>query len=332
MRPLSSPPSEYPYTIPHGLMFHHFHDAKHPRGQGSISSSDFERILGAVGMDRIMAPGTWLEDLDAAALTPSQVCLTFDDALLCQFDIALPVLEKYGLKAFWFIHSCVFEGRIASFEVYRRFRSQCFESIDDFYQTFFAKVFVSDFSDRAKLAVDDTEISRKMKCFPFYSRNDIAFRLMRDRVLDSSEYKLIMDDLMTQHGVTVQELVRDLWMTDEHLRYLVNEGHEVGLHSYSHPMVLADLPADEQRREYARNSQHIRRVCGRTPVAMAHPANSYNQQTIEILKEIGIKCGFRSNAAPGRDGEPLNPSRYELAREDHSNILFQLNKNRGATG
>ena len=31
---------------PHGIMFHHFHDEKkHPKGQGSISSEQFRKMI-----------------------------------------------------------------------------------------------------------------------------------------------------------------------------------------------------------------------------------------------------------------------------------------------
>lgn len=317
---------EYPREIAHGLMFHHLHNGRHPRSQGSISQDDFERILAFVGIDRILAPGAWLEKLDANQLGEEDLCLTFDDALLCQFEIALPVLEKYRLKAFWFIYSCVFEGQAAKFEVYRAFRSRCFQNIDDFYQLFFQKVFNSDFASMVSAVLEEMEITRQRQHFPFYSVNDVKFRLIRDRALSRDEYERIMDEMIIEHGLTEEELARDLWMSDEHLRYLASQGHEVGLHSYSHPMVLADLPVDDQWQEYTRNYQHIRRVCGRSPLAMSHPANSYNDDTITILTRLGIRCGFRSNMFPRREGEGLNPSRFEIARQDHANILRMLGR------
>ena len=33
-------------------------------------------------------------------LEDTDVCITFDDNLKCQYEIALPVLDKYSLKAF----------------------------------------------------------------------------------------------------------------------------------------------------------------------------------------------------------------------------------------
>ena len=85
---------------PHGITFHHFHDDKHYKGQGSISQKEFERILIYIGVNRILSPEEWLHKLENKSLKKNDVCLTFDDGLRCQMDIALPVLESHNIKAF----------------------------------------------------------------------------------------------------------------------------------------------------------------------------------------------------------------------------------------
>src|SRR3990167_6501841 len=111
--------------VPHGIMFHHFHGEGHYVGQGSISGREFEDILQFVGLKRILNPEEWLGRLETGQLKDEDLCLTFDDGLLCQFDVAFPVLEKYGLRAFWFVYSSVFEGKPSSkFEIYRVFRTK----------------------------------------------------------------------------------------------------------------------------------------------------------------------------------------------------------------
>ena len=121
---------KYPKKVPHGIMFHHFHDERHYQGQGSISQQDFDDILQFVGLDRILEPHEWTKRLNEGRLVEGDLCISLDDGLLCQFDIALPVLEKYNLKAFWFIYSSVFEGDLGSkFEIYRVLRSKFFKNI-----------------------------------------------------------------------------------------------------------------------------------------------------------------------------------------------------------
>ena len=315
---------EYPRGPAHGVMFHHFHGQGHPKAPGSISRSEFEGIIRLLDPRRILDPIEWFEKLEGGRLADADVCLTFDDALLCQFQVALPVLEEYNLRAFWFVYSCVFEAHVAKFELYRVFRCNYFSDVEDFYRLFFEKAFGSEWGDKARAVLKETEIARRRTTFPFYSVNDVKFRLIRDRALTRSEYELLMDAMIRERGLSLESLATGLWMTNEHLRYLSERGHVVGLHSYSHPMVLAELGREEQVREYERNYRHVSSVCGKRPIAMAHPGNSYSDETLEILGALGIRCGFRANMFPKGEGGLLNPSRLELAREDHANVVRML--------
>jgi peptidoglycan/xylan/chitin deacetylase (PgdA/CDA1 family) len=112
-------------------------------------------------------------------------------------------------------------------------------------------------------------------------------------------------------------------MTSEHLHLLSDSGHAIGLHSYSHPMCLGQQPAAKQYDEYARNYQHLSSIID-PPRAVAYPAGSYNQYTLNLLRRMGICCGFRSSMAPPEDGGPINPSILEVGREDHANLIRQM--------
>lgn len=316
----------YPRPCAHGLMFHHFHGGKHPAGQGSISSDDLERIIRHVDAQRILPPAEWLCRLDSDALTPGDLCLTFDDALLSQIDVALPVLERHGLSAFWFVYSSVFYGHLERFEIYRAFRTRHFARIEDFYAAFLARIRRSGFAARDAGAVQDAEVTAWRERFPFYSADDVRFRLVRNRALAPDEFEQVMDAMIADRGLELADLARDLWMTNDHLEHLTRRGDVVGLHSYSHPMSLANLPSGEQEEQYRRNAAHIRRVCGVEPRAMAHPAGSYSRQTLDLLGRMGIRCGFLSSMAPAVAGHlqevPRRPDTHlEMPREDHANIM-----------
>ena len=52
----------------------------------------------------------WIERRERGRLKAREVCFTFDDSLLSQYEIALPVLNKFKIKAFWFIYSKILTG------------------------------------------------------------------------------------------------------------------------------------------------------------------------------------------------------------------------------
>ena len=99
--------NKYISNFPHGIMFHHFHDETHPpSGQGSISAKEFEEILNFIGIENIIEPDEWITKLRKNKLKENDMCITFDDALKSQVDIALPKLRSNGLTGFFFIYAC----------------------------------------------------------------------------------------------------------------------------------------------------------------------------------------------------------------------------------
>jgi peptidoglycan/xylan/chitin deacetylase (PgdA/CDA1 family) len=305
-------------TAAKGLMFHHFYGGAHPDVQGAISTAQFADILEFVGVKRILDPYEWCERARRGALDERDLCITFDDSLRCQFDLALPVLESYGLKAFWFVYSSVFEGQFTPLEIYRWFRTTQFARIDDFYTAFDAAVAGSPFSAEMETALAGFVARNYLAECAFYSDADRRFRFQRDVVLGPQRYDRIMGAMIDAAGVDMRAVGPSLWMDDACLRDLDSRGHIVGLHSYSHPMVMASLPPDDQAIEYLRNFQHLERVLGKKPETMSHPSGSYNAATLAILRNLGISVGFRTDMTL-RNGGIL-----ELPREDHADLLTRL--------
>lgn len=302
----------------HGLMFHRFHKSgTPPLGQGSLTEVTLEKILKHVGTKRILSPQEWLSRVKSENLQKDDICITFDDGLKSQFDIALPVLDRYGIKAFWFIFSSVFDGGIDRNEVYNCFATTVFTSFDEFVEEFFEfyPVHESDLLDGGYGLYANT----LSEMCPFYSENDLRFRFARNKLLLRRDFEKIMDSMIEAKGLKVSKIAEGLWLNNEHLYSLHQNGHCIGLHSYSHPFVMADLLREEQEEQYLRNYQHISHVTGDIVECMSHPLNSYTQDTIDILSGMGIVCGFRSNMSPPSN-KLINEHRLELAREDAANL------------
>ena len=124
----------------HSIMFHHFHDQKHPQGQGSLSSNDFEEMLDYLSIKhKILGADIYLSRFENNKLKNDEICLSFDDALLCQSEIAAPILDRRGIKAFFFVYSSPLCGDPDRLEIYRHFRTTQFSAIDEFYNQFFFK-------------------------------------------------------------------------------------------------------------------------------------------------------------------------------------------------
>ena len=93
----------YQIKFPHGIMFHHFHGKNNPVVQGSIGKETLSEIIEFIGTENILNANEWAIKFQNHSIKSNHVCLTFDDALKSQVDVALPVLRSYGLTGFFFI-------------------------------------------------------------------------------------------------------------------------------------------------------------------------------------------------------------------------------------
>ena len=267
----------------------------------------------------MLSANDWFSKAKANCLGEGDVCLTFDDALLCQYDIALPVLEKYNLTAFWFVYSSVLAGGIEKLEVYRKFRTVYFSTLDEFYDDFFSTLQGTVYHDMVTKALESYSHDN-WRDFPFYTERDTKFRFIRDTALGVYRYNDVMDIMMKRHNIDLIDFSSGLWMNVNNLNKLADDNHIIGLHSHTHPTQLSMLSVQEQENEYRLNFDFLCETLGQPPKTVSHPCNSYSADTISILRNLKIEIGFRANMKSSLFSE------YEFPREDHANIIRRLEK------
>lgn len=306
----------------HGMMFHHFHDnKKHIVEQGSISKEDFESILdyyaeryNLIGADEYYDKSLHdnLQDRD--------VCVTFDDNLLCQYDIAIPILNKRNLSAFFFVYTSPIQGKIEKLEIYRHFRHLMFTDIDEFYKAFFTayeakkKELNVDISFENKFDADNYLIQ-----YSFYSLNDRKFRYYRDEVLGQLRYYKIMDFLLEEYDYDINQYSKILWCGSKELRDISNHGHIVGLHSHTHPTRLCEFNYNDQLNEYSVCKEILENCLEKKVTTASYPCGSINNDTEGIMNKLGIEIAFKQIMMPYK-------SKLLIPREDHSNILREMKR------
>jgi len=312
----------------HGIMFHHFHDdGIHTKGQGSIDKDDFYKMINFIGRNNILDADIFFEKFKNNKLKEKEVCLTFDDGIKCQIDVALPILEELKIKSFFFVYTSMFEGKPDNLEIFRYFRMNYFNNVDEFYNSFYQvldkdlKTFFEDNNDKIK--------ATKIK-FPHYSIEDIKFRLVRDIFLTKSQYEETMLLMFKEKQFNYKDFFKKLFFQKDDLKTLDSLGHLVGLHSHNHPTLLEKLNYDEQKDEYEKCLSSISNILDKPKNEikyMSHPCGSYNKDTFEILKELGIELGFKQimTIEPEKGMKKINNSFLEIARQDHAEIYKRMN-------
>ena len=111
-----------------------------------------------------------------------------------QIDIALPILRREKIKAFFFIYTGVFENNPDNLEIFRYFRNTKYKNINLFYKDFFKHLeifFPDDF-----LILEKKFTNKYLKQYKIYSLTDRKFRFCRDKILTKDSYDSLMFKLM----------------------------------------------------------------------------------------------------------------------------------------
>ena len=230
----------------HGIMFHHFHDDEiYKKSQGSIDKDEFYKIINFIGKKNILNANVFFQKFKEKKLKINEVCLTFDDALKCQVDIALPILEELKIKSFFFVYSSIFENKPDNLEFFRYFRTNYFNNVEEFYDKFYKTLDKDIETFFGKIS--DTIEEWKIK-FPFYSIKDIKFRLVRDLFLTKNQYEEIMFQMFKEKNFNHKEFLKKFFFQKNDLQVLNQLGHLIGLHSHSHPTFIEKLSYDDQKK------------------------------------------------------------------------------------
>ena len=298
-----------------GIMFHHFHGGRYSKVQGSIDKNKFLKIINHLKKNKkIISPQEFLNLLEKNKLKGNEVCLTFDDGIKSQKELILPVLDKLNIKAFFFIYTNMLRGKPDNLEYFRDFRCLFYKKLNFFYKDFyinFKKIFPKKYR-KLKLKFHQKYLIE----YKFYTKEDRKFRFCRDIILQKEEYNLIVEKMMRLKKYKKKNRKKYLFMNVDDIKKISKKGHIIGLHSHSHPTRMDKLNYKSQYSEYSKSKKVLEKILRKKIWAMSHPCGNYNNNSLNILKKIGIKIGFRSNLIIKK-----TKSNLEVPREDHADIL-----------
>ena len=113
-------------------MFHRFVDPEgKATGQGALAAELLNDYILTCGASNFVDE-TDLQLMSETGTLPPKILLTFDDGLLSQFQTAKPVLDKFGIKAFWFVYTKTFRDDFDISEITNYVAARYFSSFDHF--------------------------------------------------------------------------------------------------------------------------------------------------------------------------------------------------------
>lgn len=95
--------------------------------------------------------------------------------------------------------------------------------------------------------------------------------------------------ILKQHNIKTTFFLVNIWLEKypELAKAIVAEGHELGLHSASHPD-FAQLSEEQMEKELRENKEAIERITGFQPILFRPPFGSYNNTLIRLTQRMGL--------------------------------------------
>jgi len=314
----------YNSKFAHGLMFHRFSNSKKNNYiPGSLIKKDLEDIIKYVGRNRILTPQKWLNKLAKNKLNKNNLCITFDDGLKSQYKIALPVLNKYKIKAFWFIHTGIFSKIYDKNEIFTYLIFTKFKKFQIFFKKFlnYSKFDKSLFQSKRFKSF----FKKYSKQYKYYSKSEIQYRFIKDFVFLRKKFEIIMTKFFLNNKINIKKYEQSTWMRKNDIINLSKNGHIIGMHSFSHPYRISNISKFDQKKEYQKNFKDLKSICKKNIMSMSHPMNSYNNYILKLLSKMGIVCGFKADNKINMKSKKFY-EHLKIPREDAIFILKRIKK------
>ncbi|QID18539.1 polysaccharide deacetylase family protein [Nitrogeniibacter mangrovi] len=269
-------------------MFKHLFSRLSPNGpNGRVSIFIFHRVLGQKDLNRYLVPsvdefdrmlgwiGAWFDVIPLSSamrmlgegrLPRRAACITFDDGYADNYLNALPVLEKHGMHATFFVTSGYLDGGIMWNDVVSHsIFDTALESID-LSDVGLGSCALATRADRIGVV---GKINKAAKYMAYDAR---------------AEY---VSNLATRCGVS---LPSSLMMSSDQLRKLA-EVMEIGAHTVTHP-ILAKLSSEQALSEIRDGKVALERVLGKPVDLFAYPngrpGKDYLDEHVQMAREIGF--------------------------------------------
>jgi peptidoglycan/xylan/chitin deacetylase (PgdA/CDA1 family) len=224
------------------------------------------------------------------------VVITFDDGFADNLANAVPVLERHGFHATFFLIGCC----VAQTQV----------------PWIYSLYALLDSLDHATLSVSTPGAHVDRLVIASNGAKMAAIRALRPVVMNGTgaERLLLFDqltDTALRHGRSAVPAER-LFMNATDARELVARGFGLGAHSMTHAR-LTTLSPDAQRQDIFDSAAVVRKLQGDRMLPFAYPfgtAGSYSPNTTAVLKDAGFACALTTRS--GLNGPRTD--RFELRR------------------
>lgn len=282
------------------VMYHYVRDLKNSR-YPEIKGCDVrlfkEQII---YIKKHYKPVTVEEVIDAyenkRPLPDKAILLTFDDAYADHFTYAFPVLEHEHIQGVFFPPvKAVTEHTVLDVnKVHFILASTPIEKMPQLLDEL--RVMVEKNKDEYGLQSFEHYFEQYAEANRFDPKEVIFVKRLLQVALPEEMRKKMTSELFEKSvGMDESMFSRELYMTIDQIKCMVDCGMHIGSHGYDHYW-LSSLTKDKQEFEIAKSIEFIKMVGGDVNNwTMGYPYGDYNDDTIALLKQHGCKMGFTTD-------------------------------------
>ena len=248
-----------------------------------------------------------VQRLQDGTLPSRAACITFDDGYADNAEVALPILQKHGVSATFFIATGFINGGIMW---------------NDVVIEWMRRVPV-DWLDLTDMGLGKHVIKTLSQ------RRDVLFSLINTLKYSPFEIRRQKIDQLCSH-ISIP-LPDQLMMTTEQVLKLHRAGMGIGGHTVNHP-ILARLTNEAVYSEIAENKETLEQIINAPVRLFAYPNGKPNQDYlsdhIEIIKNLGFDAACTTAWGSAKNGSDL----YQLPRFtpwniDYPKFMFHMSRN-----
>ena len=286
--------------------------AEYPLGQIAVSVAEFEWMVEFLNQHFTCDTLSGVCSRWGAGDRPSKplLALTFDDGQLDNFVHALPVLERAGVQATFFV----------PVEAIDRNEPLWHD------QLAFAAVRLLKTDRPAALGM-----LAEMR-LGGWAEDDLtaaAQVVARSKGLTELERRALVDRIERAAGGASRP-AWDGMMSWEHLRAMAANGHEIGSHSLSHPL-LPGVGPEQLEREVAGSRGRIRAELGVPCESFCYPNGDHDERVVDAVRRAGYRQAVLTAWGPNRRGtDPLLLTRCDLQGRTSRDVSGRLSEARMA--
>ncbi len=263
------------------LTYHRVLAAPDPLQPGEIDRAAFEQHVHVLSRHfRIRPLADTIRRARERMLEPATVCLTFDDGYADNVQEALPILQRHGAMATFFIASGYLAGRVMWNDV-------IIEAIRRTNGTY--------------LDAEDLGLGSWSLEHPGARRAALKGLLNHAKYLAAAERDSAASALSRRLGVAVP---KELMMTPAQVASLAHAGMQIGGHTVNHP-ILRTLDASTARKEIELNKRELERI-SEVPVEIfaypnGRPEVDFDERDVQLVRRAGFAGAVTTHSATASD-------------------------------